>query len=79
MVLVLMMQVAAQVPSHHNEAIDQYDVTQDAAPTGATRPKTRLQSGVRKEKVYTDGTVKWGYFSSIGEPQFLNEAFTNKN
>lgn len=41
--------------SHHNEAIDQYDVTQDAAPTGATRPKTRLQSGVRKEKVYTDG------------------------
>lgn len=55
-----------------------------AAPEGLTgpgpvRPHTRLQSSIRKEKVYTDGTVKWSGFTSSGEPQSLDEAFTNKN
>lgn len=55
-----------------------------AAPEGLTgpgpvRPHTHLQSGIRKEKVYTDGTVKWSGFISSGESQFLDEAFTNKN
>ncbi len=35
------------------------------------RPKTRLQSGIRKEKIYTDGTVKWGCFSALGESQVV--------
>jgi hypothetical protein len=43
------------------------------------RPKTRLQSGIRKEKVYTNGTVKYGCFSSTGEPQNLVEALEDKN
>lgn len=44
-----------------------------------SRPKTRQQSGIRKPKIYTDGTVRYGYFTSSGEPQSLNEALENKN
>ena len=38
------------------------------------RPRTRLQSGIRKEKVYIDGTVKYGCFTSSGEPSTVEEA-----
>lgn len=46
-------------------AADTEPVTSQAAPTQpepdeATRPQTRLQSGIRKPKVYTDGTIKYG-------------------
>jgi hypothetical protein len=30
---------------------------------------TRLQHGIRKPKVYTDGTVCYGFFSASVEPQ----------
>nr|ABF99203.1 retrotransposon protein, putative, Ty1-copia subclass [Oryza sativa Japonica Group] len=43
------------------------------------RPKTRLQSGIRKKKIYTDGTVKYGCFTSSGEPQNLAEALGDRN
>jgi hypothetical protein len=43
------------------------------------RPKTRLQSGMRKPKVYTDGTIKYGCFTTSGEPHSLDEALNNKN
>jgi hypothetical protein len=43
------------------------------------RPKTRLQNGIIKEKVYTDGTVKYGCFSSTGEPTSTDEALEDKN
>lgn len=43
------------------------------------RPQTRLQSGIRKEKVYTDGTVKYGLLTSSGEPYNLEEALHDKN
>jgi hypothetical protein len=43
------------------------------------RPKTCLQSGIRKPKVYTDGTVKYGCFTSSGEPHNLDEALHDKN
>lgn len=43
------------------------------------RPKTRLQSGIRKEKHYTDGTVKYSFLTSIGEPQNLSEALEDNN
>lgn len=38
-----------------------------------------MQSGIRKEKIYTDGTVKYSCFTSSGEPQNLNEALGDKN
>jgi hypothetical protein len=33
-----------------------------------SRPMTRLQAGTRKPKVYTDGTIRYGFFTSSGEP-----------
>jgi hypothetical protein len=41
--------------------------------------KTRLQSGIRKEKICTDGTVRYDCFTSTGEPQNLAEAIGDKN
>jgi hypothetical protein len=43
------------------------------------RPRTRLQSGICKEKVYTDGTIKYGLFTSSDEPCNLEEALNDKN
>jgi hypothetical protein len=43
------------------------------------RPRTRLQSGIRKEKVYTDGTVKYSLLSSTGEPYNIVEALEDSN
>jgi hypothetical protein len=50
-------------------------------PQGAVqqRPKTCLQSGIRKPKVYTNGTVKYGCFTSSGEPRNLEEVLHDKN
>jgi hypothetical protein len=43
------------------------------------RPKTRLQSRIRKEKVYTDGTIKYGCFTSTGEANNIVEPLDDKN
>jgi histone deacetylase 1/2 len=40
---------------------------------------TRLQAGTRKPKVYTDGTIRYGFFTSSGEPQNINEALGDEN
>jgi hypothetical protein len=37
-------------------------------------PKTWSQSGISKPKIFTDGTVRYGFFSSTGEPSNLSEA-----
>jgi hypothetical protein len=45
-----------------------------------TKPRrTCLQSGIRKPKVYTDGTVRYGCFTSSEEPHNVDEALANKN
>jgi hypothetical protein len=38
-------------------------------------PHTRLQSGVSKPKKFTDGTIRYAYFCSTGEPSSTAEAF----
>ena len=43
------------------------------------RPTTRLQHGIRKPKIYTDGSIKYGFLTAIGEPQNLEEALHDKN
>jgi hypothetical protein len=48
-------------------------------PEEQTRPRTRLQAGIRQPKVYSDGTVRYGMLTSTGEPQTLEEALGNKN
>lgn len=55
----------------------------DSAPTTAapeSRPVTRLQRGITKPKIYTDGTVRWGMAGTIGaeEPSILEEALSDK-
>jgi hypothetical protein len=40
---------------------------------------TRLQAGTRKPKVYTDGTIRYGFFTSSGEPKNINEALGDDN
>lgn len=43
------------------------------------RPTTCLMHGIRKEKVYTYGTIKYGLFTHTGEPQNLDEALGDAN
>jgi hypothetical protein len=43
------------------------------------RPRTRLQSGIRKEKQFTDVTVRYGLVAANGEPNNLEEALGNIN
>jgi hypothetical protein len=49
------------------------------APEVVTRPRTRLQDGIRKEKVFTDGTVRYGCFAISEEPQDLSTALEDKH
>lgn len=71
----------------HGDSIVTSDVTAPGSSTSAApaqqqipaevmRPKTTLQSGIRKEKVYTDGTVRYSCFTSSGS---LCEALGDKN
>jgi len=45
------------------------------------RPVTRLQKGISKPKVYTDGTVRWCNLvtSTDGEPSTVAAALGDKN
>jgi hypothetical protein len=43
----------------------------------STRPHTRIQGGVRKPKVYTDGTIHYGCLAIVDEPGNLEEALKN--
>jgi hypothetical protein len=43
------------------------------------RPRTHLQAGIRKPKVYTDGTIPYGLYTSTGEPHNLDEALADTN
>jgi hypothetical protein len=39
-----------------------------------THPTTRLQQGIHKLKIYTDGTIRYGLFAVSGEPRNHLEA-----
>jgi histone deacetylase 1/2 len=43
------------------------------------RVRTRLQSGISKPKIYTDGTIRYANLSSTGEPENLDEALNDPN
>jgi hypothetical protein len=42
----------------------------------APPPQTRLQDGIRKPKHYIDGTIRYAYSASSGEPYNLQEALS---
>jgi histone deacetylase 1/2 len=51
--------------------------TTAVVPSVPERPHTRLQSGVSKPKKFTDGTIRYAYFSSTGEPSSTSEALAD--
>lgn len=55
-------------------------ITSPMAPAAPHRPATRLQHGIQKPKVYTDGTVRWGMtaLTFAGEPTSVDEALRDK-
>jgi histone deacetylase 1/2 len=51
-----------------------------SVPPPSERPRTRLQHGIRKPKVYTDGTVRYGHLAVASEePSSLNDALSDPN
>ena len=42
-----------------------------ASAAAPTPPRTRLRDGIRKPKVYTDGTVTYGCFTAFGDHSLL--------
>jgi hypothetical protein len=52
----------------------------EASPAALARPKTHLQDGICKAKVYTDGTIRYGCFASAAtEPRNTIEALADSN
>lgn len=50
-----------------------------APPASPPCPRTRLQGGIRKPKVYTDGHIRYANFTSSGEPQCVDEVLGTKH
>jgi hypothetical protein len=48
------------------------------ASASPVRPRTQLQAGIQQPKVYTDGTIRYGCYTSTGEPHNLDEALSDK-
>lgn len=59
-------------------ATSDFSVPTNSAPS---RPVTRLQQGISKPKVYTDGTMRWGGLAatSRNEPTSVDEALKSKH
>jgi hypothetical protein len=55
------------------------DASTQAASQESLRPRTRLQAGVRRPKVYIDDTIRYGFLTSTGEPHTVEEALGDKN
>ncbi|XP_072149133.1 retrovirus-related Pol polyprotein from transposon RE2 isoform X2 [Setaria viridis] len=60
--------------------------TSGPAPAGSddpgaasTRPRMHAQGGIRKPRVYTDGTIRYGLLAANGEPNTLHEALADNN
>jgi hypothetical protein len=47
--------------------------------TPESRPRTRLQAGIRKPKVYTDGTIRYGLSTFTDAPRTVEEALGSKH
>jgi hypothetical protein len=43
------------------------------------RPRTRLSERIRKPRVYTDGTIRYGMLTTTGEPSNLDDALSDSN
>jgi histone deacetylase 1/2 len=70
---------AAASPPGSSVASDSAGINRDEPASTQNRRVTRLQHGIRKPKVYTNGTIRYGCLAESGEPRNLDEAFNNKN
>jgi hypothetical protein len=62
---------------HGSEVVSSLRSAMTTAPGSSpvpTSPSTRLKHGIRKPKIYTDGTVRYGLFTLDGEPRDHDEA-----
>lgn len=57
-------------------SLPSYSIAPPMQVPAADRP---MHSGIRKEKIYTDGAVKYGFLTASGVPQCLDEALHDKN
>jgi hypothetical protein len=48
-----------------------------AAAPSPPRGRTRLQSAIHKQKIYIDGTVRYGLFIATGEPTSTQDALSD--
>jgi hypothetical protein len=58
--------------------VEGFSTPLDAGNTVQSRPHTRLQAGIRKPKIYKDGTCHYGCFAQAGEPRSLEDALADK-
>jgi hypothetical protein len=57
--------------------VDSGSSVSPAAISAPLRRHTRLQSGIVKPRIFTDGTIRWCNFCETGEPENLQEAFND--
>jgi hypothetical protein len=73
-----MLQAAPPINSGDNSVATQ-PPSVDSAPSTNFAPRTRLQAGISKPKVYTDGTVRYGFLSTTSEPGDISSALSDPN
>jgi hypothetical protein len=66
------------VPSPDSDSVPASASTSTAM-LDVPRPKTRLQGGIRKPKIYTNNTIKYIFLAASGEPRNLDEALQDSN
>jgi hypothetical protein len=71
---------APRQPPAPGSSAPEPSATRSSAPSSSTSPpaaRTRLQKGIRNPKTYTDGTVRYSFLCTTGEPQNFHEALSN--
>jgi histone deacetylase 1/2 len=68
---------AAHNPASGSSVHDSPPPSPAVAASSPPRGRTRLQSGIHKQKIYTDGTVRYGLLTAIGEPTSTQDAFSD--
>jgi histone deacetylase 1/2 len=68
---------AAHNPASGSSVHDSQPPSPAVAASSPLRGRTRLQSGIRKQKIYTDGTVRYGLLTATGEPTSTQDALSD--
>jgi hypothetical protein len=73
----------SKFPAAHESSLDQLPrgfSTPSSDPLEFQQhPKTRLQAGIRKPKIYKDGTIRYGCLAYSDEPRSIDDALSDKN